>query len=288
MPPLLKPPPHRERGIRHMHAQIARPAGWRSWESDVTDSILVCLLGSFRLLQHGQPLNLCVAGKAKVLLSSLALHLESGVPRETLLDALWPEQEATQSAVSLNSLVYNIQRRVRHQSRDATPVIYANGSYFLNRDAGYTTDIVRFDTLLSAGNRLAAVGQDTDALVSYEQAVDLYRGDLCTGTDVYSVIERERLRANYLSVLGWLAEQAYRSGEYDGALQQARRLLRCDPCREDAHRIVMRAYVRRGERAQALRQYRVCEQLLRHEFDTTPEASTTALFETIRRDPANI
>ena len=271
-----------------MPTQIASRVRSGSRDSDLTDSISVCLLGSFRLLQYGQPLNLCVAGKAMALLSSLALHLESGVPRETLLDALWPEQDTTQSAVSLNSLVYNIQRRVRHESRDATPVIYANGSYFLNRDAGYTTDIVRFDALISGGNRLAATGEDTEALASYERAVDLYRGDLCTGTDIFAVIERERLRANYLSVLGWLADHAYRSEDYGAALHHALRVLRCDPCREDAHRIVMRAHVRRGERAQALRQYRVCEHLLRREFDTAPEAPTTALFEVVRRDPASI
>ena len=271
-----------------MATQIARRARSGLRDSDLTDSISVCLLGSFRLLQYDQPLNLCVAGKAMALLSSLALHLESGVSRETLLDALWPEQETTQSTVSLNSLVYNIQRRVRHESRDATPVIYANGSYFLNQDAGYTTDIVRFDALISGGNRLAATGRDAEALASYERAVDLYRGDLSTGTDVYAVIERERLRANYLSVLGWLADHAYRSQDYGAALHHALRVLRCDPCREDAHRIVMRAHVRRGERAQALRQYRVCEQVLRREFDTAPEAPTSALFEVIRRDPASI
>ena len=65
-------------------------------------------------------------------------------------------------------------------------------------------------------------------------------------------------------------------------------LLACDPYREDAHRVLMRVHVQRGERAQALRQYRVCEQLLRQEFDAPPEAATTALFDRIRCDPETL
>jgi DNA-binding SARP family transcriptional activator len=76
--------------------------------------------------------------------------------------------------------------------------------------------------------------------------------------------------------------------EYPAALAYALRLIACDPCREDAHRVVMRARVRQGERAQALRQYRLCERVLREEFDARPEALTTELFERIRVDPGSV
>jgi DNA-binding SARP family transcriptional activator len=229
-----------------------------------------------------------LAGKALDLLAQLALHLEAGMPRQTLLDTLWPEQCGTQATVSLNSLVYNLQRRLRLTSREATPVIYANGSYHLNRDGGYTTDIARFDELISTGNRQAATDEHTAACLSFERAVALYRGDLSTGTDVYAVIERERLRANFLWGLVWLANHAYCSGDYAASLQHALRLLSIDPCREDAHRVIMRTHLRRGERAQALRQYRLCEYVLRREFDTAPEPQTIALYERIRIDPTSV
>jgi DNA-binding SARP family transcriptional activator len=45
----------------------------------------------------------------------------------------------------------------------------------------------------------------------------------------------------------------------------------------------MRCLVSRGERAQALRQYRLCEGILRAEFNAEPEAETEALYEQIRR-----
>jgi DNA-binding SARP family transcriptional activator len=253
-----------------------------------TANVLVCLLGNFRLLRRGEPLNLLIAGKAMTLLSQLALHLNSGVPREGLLEMLWPEQDAAHSMVSLNSLVYSVQRRLRDGTRDGAAVIYSNGCYYLNAAAGVSTDIARFDTLVDCGNRLAAARHDQAATLCYTRAVDLYRGDLCTGDDVYAVIERERLRASFLTLLAWLADRAYQYGDYAAALGYALQLLACDPCREDAHRVVMRARVHRGERAQAMRQYRLCEQALRREFEAAPEALTTELFNRIRLDPTSI
>jgi DNA-binding SARP family transcriptional activator len=65
-------------------------------------------------------------------------------------------------------------------------------------------------------------------------------------------------------------------------------LLLMDPCREDAHRMAMQCHVLRGERAQALRQYRVCERILRLEFDAAPEEATRALFDQVRLDPSSL
>jgi DNA-binding SARP family transcriptional activator len=253
-----------------------------------TANVLVCLLGNFRLLRCGEPLDLPIAGKAMALLSQLGLHLNSGVPREGLLEVLWPEQDAAHSMVSLNSLVYSVQRRLRDGTRDAAAVIYRNGCYYLNAAAGVSTDVAQFDTLADRGNRLAAAGQESAATLYYTHAIELYRGDLCTGDNVYAVIERERLRASFLTILAWLADRANQAGDDAAALGYALQLLACDPCREDAHRVVMRAHVRRGERAQAMRQYRLCEQALRREFEAAPEVQTTELFNRIRLDPTSI
>jgi len=65
-------------------------------------------------------------------------------------------------------------------------------------------------------------------------------------------------------------------------------VLQHDPCREDAHRLIMRCYLRRDQRAQALHQFRVCQSILSAEFDAAPEPVTVALFEQIRLDPAGV
>jgi DNA-binding SARP family transcriptional activator len=116
----------------------------------------------------------------------------------------------------------------------------------------------------------------------------VYIDDLCAGTDMHLVVERERLRALYLRLLTRLAEYHYGEGDYTTSEEYALRLLANDPCREDAHRLIMRCCVRRGERAQALHQYRLCQSILRHQFDATPEPATVALFDRVRGDPGSI
>jgi DNA-binding SARP family transcriptional activator len=102
------------------------------------------------------------------------------------------------------------------------------------------------------------------------------------------VVERERLRVRYLTLLARLADVHFSQGEYDACLGLAWRLLGHDPCREDAHRLVMQCYTRLGERAHALHQYRLCADILRAEFDAAPEAATLALFDQIRLSPERV
>ena len=281
----------RDEGSDRVAMELVHLPGTRGTAPDLdeaTEATLVCLLGRFRLLHGGQSLDALIAGKAMTLLATLGLHLETGVPRDTLLELLWPDQDDEHSAVSLHSLIYSLHCRLRRVRPDAATIVFANGSYALNTAAGVSTDIARFDALVGEGNRRAAARQDAAAAACYGRALELYRGDLATGSDVAAVIERERLRASFLTILAWLADRTYREADYTATLVHAARLLAYDPCREDAHRLVMRAHVRRGERAQALRQYRLCEDVLEREFEAVPEAATTALFDQIRCDPGGV
>jgi len=205
-----------------------------------------------------------------------------------LLDRLWPDTELELASQSLNSLVYHLRRTFESAMTGAAPVHFAQGGYRLNVDAGVGVDVWLFDALASSGDRHARSGDPASAHASYLQAIDMYRGDLCTSDDVRSVIERERLRVLYLSLLAKLADHHFASGDYGACLQSALRLLVSEPTREDAHRLVMRCHVRRGERAQALRQYRLCEDVLRREFEARTEPATRALFDQIRQDPGSV
>ncbi len=248
--------------------------------------VLVCLLGSFRVLRGRDPIPLRTGSKTEQLLSYLALRGRQGATRESLLSSFWADADPLLAGQSLNSLVYSLGRLLGPALGGAPPVVRPHGVYCLNFAAGVCLDVDEFDVLAARGDRLARNGDLSGAARAYTLAAALYRGDLSVGSDVHSVVERERLRALYLSLLAALAEHYFVRADYDACMRRASAILAVDPCREDAHRLVMRCYVRRGERAQALRQYRLCESMLRTEFDATPEPLTTALFDRIRLDPS--
>jgi len=250
--------------------------------------IMICLLGQFRLLKAGEPLPMRNAVKAQVLLASLALEQDFAASRETLLNALWPNTDSALAGQSLNSLVHSLRKQLGDQLGGASPLVYLDGYYRLNVEAGIGIDVCSFCALINTGEQHARSGHPIDALDCYRCAIQLYRGDLCINTDVQTLVEREHLRAQYLSLLARLADHHFDRVEYDQCLEYVSRLLAVDPCREDAHRLVMRCYARRGERAQALRQYQVCETVLRSEFDVAPEPATRQLQEQIRLSPTSV
>ena len=251
--------------------------------------VLLCLLGGFQLFRNGQPVGVRSRGKSEALLALLGLA-DRGVPREQLLDSLWPDSEPSLAGQALNSLVHSLRGLLGSALDGAPPIVHAAGRYQLNTAAGVATDVARFDSLVTRGEQHERLGQKGSAADAYAQAVSLYRGDLASAGEsgVQAIMERERLRAAYLTLLVRLADHAYDEADFRACLAYALRLLGHDPCREDAHRLVMRCHVRLGERAQALRHYATIRAILRTEFQTEPEAATLALFERVRLDPGSV
>ena len=59
----------------------------------------------------------------------------------------------------------------------------------------------------------------------------------------------------------------------------ARRWLRLDPLREEAHRQLMKLYAGTDQRPAALRQYQECVRILEEELGMPPSEETTAQYE---------
>jgi DNA-binding SARP family transcriptional activator len=257
--------------------------------SGIARHILICLLGPFLVLKGGRPLVVRSGGKTEALLCQLALRAGRSIRRDRLLHTLWPDSDdVTLASQALDSLICSVQKLLGDRTSHSTPILHAHGCYRLNVEERVQVDVASFDALATEGDHQAHEGALTAALASYRQALTLYRGDLCVDTDVFAVSERERLRGRSLTLLARLADYHYGAGEYAESQSYARLLLAHDPCREDAHRLVMRCCVRSGERAQALRQYRLCVDILRSEFDALPEPATVALFDKVRRDPGSV
>jgi DNA-binding SARP family transcriptional activator len=214
--------------------------------------------------------------------STLALQVNHAVSRDELLDVLWPDVDFGPAMQSLHSLVYSLNKALNMSSL----VAYSSGYYYLTDEVG--VDTTYFDGFAEDGDRRAREGLHEAAARAYGDALDLYRGDLCVSNGVNAIIERERLHARYLTLLARLGQYHFERGRFEDGLDYALALLRADPCREDGHRLAMRCYLKLGERAQAMRQFRICEVLIRDEYAASPEPATIDLYDQIRRAPADV
>ncbi|HMQ53513.1 MAG TPA: bacterial transcriptional activator domain-containing protein [Anaerolineae bacterium] len=244
--------------------------------------VMLSLLGVFRLVVGGQLTAINSGSKSEYLLVCLALARRHCLLRADLLERLWPEYDPNLAGQSLNSLTSQINKLTVPLLEGAGLITHVNGYYCLNTDSGVGLDIDYFETWQKQGKQLLNQGHETQGLAFCRQALALYHGDLCGDANLQTVMERERLRVAYLDLLAQLADYHYRHAQADEALTYIHRLLAHDPCREDAHRLAMRCYLLLNQRAQALRQYRLCCQALLREFEAQPEPATVALYEQIR------
>lgn len=250
--------------------------------------IMISLLGSFRLTMYNKQVPISSGSKSESLLTHLALTRQRRLERSLILEQLWPGCEMTLAGQSLNSLIYQLNKLTKTFSDCSSLVNHDNGYYYLNTSEEVGIDIDYFDAWRAEGTRLLTKGENEKGIAFYECALALYKGDLGGDATIHTIIEGERLRAAFLDLLASLSDYAYSNGDHTKALSYIHRLLKHDPCREDAHRQAMRCYVRLGTRAQALRQYQLCCQILEAEFDIKPESVTQDLFDQIRLDPASI
>ncbi len=237
------------------------------------------------MLKMGQPVVIPTGGKIASLLRILALRPGFSIHRDSILFSLWPHSAPESAGQSLNSLVYALHKLFSDALAGSGLVLHTGDVYRLNTEAGVGVDVTVFDALVDLGDQHIRGCNWTEAARMYHEALALYRGDLEGGTEVEFTVERERLRGRYLTILVRLSNLHYAEADYSKALERVLLLLSREPCREDAHRMAMRCFVKLGERAQALRQYRLCELFLLTEFNATPELATKDLFEQIRTHP---
>jgi two-component SAPR family response regulator len=154
------------------------------------------------------------------------------------------------------------------------------GSYRLCSEARVTTDVDEFEAHYEEGRRLEKEDWAGEAAAEYEKAIELYWGDYLV-EDLYedwTMVERERLSNAYMDMLGRLAIHYYETEQYQESLRACYRILEKDRCHEDSYRLLMRCYTRLSLWERALRQYRLCERILKQKYGTAPSSETQALY----------
>lgn len=228
------------------------------------------------------PLDLCSNVKGQAILRYLLTRPQRRASVDKLMAALWPDEgpEAARHKlrVAISALRVSLNRDV--VSKPGGGYILCKGQvYALNPDAALHTDVDEFLALYHA----AQSASSHEALALYEQACKLYSGPFLP-EDLYaewSFIPREELTKTYLTMCDALAEFALANGNHHAAIQWANAILKVDRCEEQAHRQLMRAYAALKRRSEALRQYQLCQQILRDELGVQPMPETQRLLQTL-------
>jgi DNA-binding SARP family transcriptional activator len=245
--------------------------------------VSVHMLGTFKMTIGDSAVKL-PASRAASLLKYLLFHHEQTTPREVLMDIFWPDAEPEMARNNLNVALHSLRRALR-TAMDLPVIVFEEGAYGLAPNLQVWLDIEEFERCIKAGQRLEGRNQPTAAIADYEAAVSLYQGDFLEQSpyEEWTILDRERLRIAYLDTLDRLSQIYFKEERYTACRTACQLILNAEPCREDAHCLLMRCYSRQRQQHLALYQYQVCVEALRSELQVEPAPETTELYHRIRR-----
>lgn len=274
-----------ERLTMSHRAELDRPSGRPA--ADVVrpsaENLVAYLLGEFRLILEGREVTSWSGVLGKSLLKFLMIQRPRPVSRDMLIEAFWPGVELSSAKNRLHVALYSLRADLRRVS--AKPVVvHHRDTYTINPELTVWLDTEEFTRLAAAGIALARAGSREEAIHAQEAARSLYRGDLLEDSShvEWAAAERECLVTTYVDLLAQLAHLYFNAGRYTACVDTCGRLLHREPCREQAHRLAMRSYMRLDQPHRAVAQFELCKRLLQARLGMTPDPKTVALYESIR------
>ena len=248
----------------------------------VTPAVQVRLLGAFELSIDGRPVDHWRSRKARQLLAYLALTGGRPTARETLIETFWPDSDPARGANNLSIAVHHVRSRLGESLGDSDGsrgLLVEQGLYRLDGGLEWHVDAVEFREAVARAKSELAAGREAEALACLEAALAEYGGDFLESdlTEEWTSEPRLALGNLYEWAVSRLIDYGAVNGEWSRVLQLGRALVLRDAFDEAAHRCVVRAHAMLGNRSQAMRQYRLCEERLRAEFDVAPSEETRAL-----------
>ncbi len=224
------------------------------------------LLGHPTLLLEGKTIVGFSSLRMQRLLAALVLEPDTAVPRSRMAFQLWPESTEAQARTNLRKLLHELRQMLSGAGAD----LEVDQQRLRWRAAPSSwVDVIAFRDALERG--------DDDA------AATTYAGDLLPDCyDDWVIEARDRLRQAAGGALDRLAAAAEDRGDHLATIDHACARLRLEPWWEPAHRHLIRAHGRLGNRAEALRSYHRCAEVLAKELGVEPDPTTRRAYEAVR------
>ena len=227
------------------------------------------------------------SSKARQLFQLLLTERGRMLPRDRVLEALWPDMDADAAANNMRVTINRLSKALEPERPEGAPPAYIlqQGETFgFNIASDHQIDAVDFAEAVAEGQRALRRGQRSAAIAALRSAIALYGGPYLPDNmyEDWSVVERERLAMLFNDAAVRLGQLLLDEGLMHDAIGLGWRVLEHDRAHEEAYRLLMRAHAALGERSTALRLYTRCVAMLQEELGVEPMAETQALYSTLR------
>jgi LuxR family maltose regulon positive regulatory protein len=261
-----------------------------STAQEMIDPLVIKMLGPFEVVrgEQGVAAEGWKSKKACTVLKYLAANRHKGfIPRDVLMELLWPESGIESAQKNLNAALTAVRKTLEPEAaRGESSYLVAKGdSLRLEMGKGGWTDLELFRDGFSRAAKAKEVGDFDLYYHILSETAGLYRGEFCA-EDLYEdwcQSERESLKNDYVNLMKELATEHLRRGENGEAAGRLEEAIAKDPGREDLYRKQMTICCQSGNRAGIEEAYRRCSSYLRENYEVSPSQQTAELYQRLRQ-----
>jgi DNA-binding SARP family transcriptional activator len=221
--------------------------------------------------------------QGRFVLAFLVTERKRAATQAELADALWPGSLPPSWTLALSAIVSRLRSRLATVGLPRARIIgNAFGCYQFTPPDETWVDIEAALAGIDAAEGAIAAGDPGAAYGPSLIATTILRRPFLPGQDGPWVDERRALLASSLvRAIDCRVDALMSHSELELALMHAREAVRLEPYRESGYRRLMRILVAKGDRAEAVRTYIQCRDLLDEELGVTPSPETEALYREI-------
>jgi DNA-binding SARP family transcriptional activator len=221
-----------------------------------------------------------VKRKARLMFAMLVSKAGTDIPRDQVIEHLWPEMPADRALTNFYVVWSTMKRTLGGGEASDAYVEHAHEVCRVvpNR---VESDLADFTRLLADASAARAARDDRAELVALEALTDTYSGELMPGDlyDDWFASMRDRCRHDFGDAAARCALLYEAHGEPSRGLALLRRAIEQQPWREDLCQNALRLLIATGQRAAAIELYLDLRARLAEEMGIDPSRETIALYE---------
>ncbi len=227
--------------------------------------------------------------KLWLLLEYLITFRGKTVSQSELIDLLWPEDERSNPANTLKTLLHRARAMVGELELGGIRevITYRAGAYGWNDQIPMSVDAEEFEKLChTAGDARTPKSEKCELLL---KATQLYRGPFLpkNSSEPWVVPIHTYYHAMYLQAARDASALLFSAERWGDVIAICQHAVELDPYDEVLHQYLIRAFLQNGNQQTALNHYERVTDLFFNRFGITPSEEFTALYREIKKNRLN-
>jgi DNA-binding SARP family transcriptional activator len=217
----------------------------------------------------------------------LAIERHQPVSRDRLVSAIWSDAPPREVDIAVGAILSKLRTAIKKTglSEREAGIDVRLGSITLRLPMDVWVDLEEAANAIDEAEGMWRAGDHIRAWGGASVAVSIARRPFLANEEApWIEAQRATLRLLLTRGLQCLSAVSAVNGESSLAIQYATEVIELEPFRETAYQQLMRLHAQMGNRAEALRVFGRCRELLREELGASPSPETEALFLQILRD----